>query len=86
MRFPAPSHREESLSNQFKEKIVATSTCPKCDSHRFEVKLLEPIGAQYKFHAVQCAACGAVVGVTEYFNIGARIGDLAKGLNVKLPS
>jgi hypothetical protein len=47
------------------------STCPKCDSHYFEVKENEPRDSNFKLLFVQCGSCGAVIGVMDYLNIGA---------------
>lgn len=49
---------------------MATSRCPKCESTRFEMATLEPKGARYKQSAIQCSSCGAVVGVTGFFDAG----------------
>jgi predicted nucleic-acid-binding Zn-ribbon protein len=68
---------------------MAYSTCPKCDSHYFELKEIEPSNSRFKLNAVQCSSCGAVVGVTEYHNVGtivARIEkivrEIARGLGI----
>lgn len=65
---------------------MVRSTCPKagCDNHSFELAEASINGAKYKMYFVQCARCGTVVGVTEYYNLGARIDTLAKKLNVNL--
>lgn len=49
---------------------MATSTCPKCDSTSFEIQVFEILRAEYKHLCVQCAKCGAVVGILDYYNIG----------------
>ncbi len=49
---------------------MAVSTCPKCDSHRFETTVTEPHNSNFKLIFVQCSSCGAVVGVLDFFNIG----------------
>jgi hypothetical protein len=33
----------------------------------------EPSGSRFKYMYHQCANCGGVVGVTEYFNVGALL-------------
>jgi len=33
---------------------------------------------------IRCSSCGTVVGVTEYYNIGAKLDILANKLNVRL--
>jgi predicted nucleic-acid-binding Zn-ribbon protein len=64
---------------------MAAATCIKCGSHHFETNVQEPTGANFKLIFIQCAVCGGVVGVTEYWNVGQRLTDLAKKLGVKLP-
>ncbi|MDT5121819.1 MAG: hypothetical protein QOC96_1301 [Acidobacteriota bacterium] len=63
---------------------MAYSTCPKCNSHSFEMKEAEPANAMYKVNFVQCSSCGAVVGVMDYFNIGVLLRKLARALNINL--
>lgn len=63
---------------------MATSTCVKCKSTKFEAVLQNPQGSSFNFIFIQCAACGGVVGVTEFYNLGARLDKLAKKLNVDL--
>lgn len=60
---------------------MAASSCPKCDSHTFETTVETPTGSHYKLLFVQCAMCGAVVGVMDYYNIGAVLGDIADSIN-----
>lgn len=50
---------------------MAMSTCPKCESHSFEISENSPAGGAFKVMFVQCSRCGAVVGVQDYYNIGA---------------
>jgi transcription initiation factor IIE alpha subunit len=61
---------------------VARSTCPKCDSNRFECTVSTPSGSNYSLMFVQCSACGAVVGVMDSSNIGAQNQKLKEGLQV----
>ncbi len=65
---------------------MATSNCVKCSSTSFEVVDSSPHNSNFKLQFVQCASCGSVVGVLEYFNIGALLEKLAKKLNVDLHS
>jgi transcription elongation factor Elf1 len=58
--------------------------CPKCEHTRFAIKSFDPIDSRYKLVAVYCAACGAVIGITEYDDNGALIRKLAKRLNIRL--
>ena len=41
-------------------------------------------GSQFKLMFVQCVSCGAVVGVTDYYNIGNLLHELATKLGVRL--
>ena len=58
--------------------------CPKCENTVFALKTIEPIDARYKMTAVCCARCGAVVGVTEYSDVGSLVLKLAAKLGVSL--
>lgn len=53
---------------------MAVSTCVKCDEqNQFEVVVKESIpGTNYKLAFVQCAHCGGVVGVLDYYGISRR--------------
>lgn len=63
---------------------MAMSTCPKCDSHHFEMKEAEPTGSRFKIMFIQCASCGAVVGVTDFHNIPFLLAKIAQkmGFNI----
>jgi Fe2+ or Zn2+ uptake regulation protein len=63
---------------------MAMSTCPKCDSHKFEMKGAEPDGSKFKVMFIQCASCGAVIGITDYYNIPSLLAKIAKkmGFNI----
>lgn len=63
---------------------MAISTCPKCESRQFEIQLTEPRGSAFKFYFIQCASCGAVVGVTDFYNTASLLETLAKKLGIKL--
>ncbi len=63
---------------------MATATCPKCDSRRFELSTAEPKGAKYKMTFVQCSSCGAVVGVTDYYSVPSLLEKIADKLGVRL--
>lgn len=52
------------------EGLMAQFRCIKCDASRFELKLVEPAGASFKYYFVQCASCGGVIGVVEFYNVG----------------
>ena len=55
---------------------MAMSSCPTCKSHLFELKGIEPSGSRFKLNAVQCSACGTVVGILDYVNIGVEVGEV----------
>lgn len=65
---------------------MAYPSCPRaeCNSHYFDASEIEPSGSNYKMMAIHCHSCGAVVGVTEVFNVAALLLNLAKKLNIKL--
>ena len=54
------------------------SKCAKCNSFSFELVEQAPKGSKYKLFFVQCALCGAPVGVLEYFNSGVQIENTNK--------
>lgn len=55
---------------------MAQSTCPKCESHSFEVVNVTPDNSRFTLMFVQCAECGAVVGTMDLRNIGEMISQL----------
>ncbi|EXI92097.1 MAG: hypothetical protein AW12_00840 [Candidatus Accumulibacter sp. BA-94] len=60
---------------------MAVSKCPTCSGVSFELKAAERInGARFPPNFVQCASCGAVVGVMEETSAA----DLVKRLAAKL--
>jgi len=65
-----------------KKTAMATSTCPKCSSTSFESKTLSPSGSNFKVVTVQCSSCGAVVGVTDYYNTALLLEKIAKKLGI----
>lgn len=63
---------------------MAQSTCPKCGGHSFEIVENTPKNSLYKYLFIQCASCGSVVGVQDYYNIGTLLHRLAEKLHIKL--
>jgi transcription initiation factor IIE alpha subunit len=57
---------------------MAFSSCPKCNNSFFEIVENTPARSNFKLQFVQCSSCGAVVGVMEYFNTGAKIAEVLK--------
>lgn len=58
---------------------MALSVCPKCNKTEFELAespTLRGGGYSTKVWFVQCASCGAVVGVIDYFNVTHRIREV----------
>lgn len=60
---------------------MATSKCSKCGSPSFETVNHTPANSRYILLFVQCAACGAVVGVLDAYNIGHSLGMVAEVVN-----
>lgn len=54
---------------------MAISTCAKCSGTFFEMKTAEPKNSRYKKLFIQCSACGAVVGVSDYHDSGVLAKD-----------
>jgi hypothetical protein len=63
-----------------KEREMATSTCVKCGASRFETKEANPKGSPFKLVFVQCASCGGVAGVMDFYNIGQELQEIKKAL------
>ena len=61
---------------------MAISRCVKCGHTDFEMSEAEPNGSNVKVFFVQCAACGGVVGVTDYCNTALTLEKLAMKLGV----
>lgn len=49
-------------------KIVAKSSCVKCDNQTFELKEIKVSGSRFRLFSIQCARCGGVVGIQEAMN------------------
>lgn len=63
---------------------MAMSSCPKCGNGHFEMKEHSPKGSQFKIMLIQCASCGTVVGVTDFYNIPSLLGKIAARMGFKL--
>lgn len=61
---------------------MAISTCIKCGGTLFEAKQATPMGSNFVLTFIQCSHCGGVVGVTDYFNIGAELQEIKKRLGI----
>jgi hypothetical protein len=58
---------------------MGRSRCPRsdCSSTSFEAVALEPKHSNYRYMAIQCAECGAVVGVQDMYNTTVQLRALA---------
>ena len=63
---------------------MATTTCPKCPSTRFEVKETSVSGSNFRVIFIQCATCGAAISTTEVLHTNTLIKNLAKKLGFTL--
>ena len=63
---------------------MAYSKCPSCTSTSFETSIETPKNSNFKVQFIRCSSCGTVVGVLEYYNIGALLHILAKKLGFNL--
>ncbi|GAB3510622.1 hypothetical protein GCM10027341_49210 [Spirosoma knui] len=61
------------------------SICPKCSTKRFEIVEKDDIkGSNFKLNFVQCANCGTVVGVTDFFNLGQMLRLVMDKLDIQV--
>lgn len=69
---------------------MAASMCPKCESHKFELKDSEAPpgngiqGAKFKYSFIQCKTCGAVVGVVDHYHLPSLLQKIAAKLGLNL--
>ena len=59
---------------------MASSTCVKCGETTFETKEVSPRNSPFKLTFVQCASCGGVIGVMDFYNIGNELQDIKKAI------
>jgi len=64
--------------------MISSSKCPKCDSSTFESVIETPKNSNFKLNFIRCASCKTVVGVLDFYNIGALIRSFANKLNINL--
>ena len=57
---------------------MSSSKCPSCSNSSFELKEINVKDSRYKLYAIQCSSCGAVVSITEYYNVGNLIEEQTK--------
>lgn len=64
---------------------MAESTCVKCGSTSFEMVEANSIkGTDLKKKFIQCASCGGVVGVADFYNVQQLVLALGEKLGHKL--
>ncbi len=56
------------------------SKCPHCGGGYFKVIEQEPSGSNYKLSFIQCSACNAPFGVTDFYNLGALLKQQEKAV------
>lgn len=61
---------------------MALSKCGSCGGGFFETQPIKPNGSAFTLLAIQCASCGAVVGITERHNVPALIGKQNAVINI----
>ena len=66
--------------------MAFSSKCPSCTSTSFETAIETPKNSNFKLLFIRCSSCGTVVGVLDYYNIGALLEKLADKLGVDLRS
>jgi hypothetical protein len=64
---------------------MATSKCPKCDNKSFELKSAKIKDCRPDLNFIQCASCGAVIGVLDPYRASILVRQLAKKLGFNLP-
>jgi hypothetical protein len=47
---------------------MAVSKCGSCNGTQFETKVASPAGTSHEIAFVQCASCGAAVGIVPFFD------------------
>lgn len=58
--------------------MFATAKCGHCGKMGTKIQTIEPSGARYKQNAVCCFHCNAILGVTDYFNVGTLLKSAEK--------
>ncbi len=59
---------------------MATPKCVKCGNTQFETKESTPKNSPFIVTFVQCASCGGVIGVMDFYNIGQELQDIKKAI------
>ncbi len=61
---------------------MARPVCPKCEYPMFEMSEIEPTDSKFKFNAINCSSCGAVLAVVEFHNTGEQLKKIGEKLGV----
>jgi len=61
---------------------MAVSKCLGCGHQGFELIENQPANSKWKYLFVQCASCGGVVGVVDWYNVGALLVKAMKKLGI----
>ena len=58
-------------------------SCPKCGGTAFLMQEIEVKNANFRHHAITCAACGSVVGTEELISVMYMLDKIAAKLGVR---
>jgi hypothetical protein len=61
-----------------RSRNMAVSICGRCENKTFELVTKEPKGSAIKINFIQCAACGSVLGMVDFFNVGTEVMRISK--------
>ena len=64
--------------------MLEKSKCPRCSNDEFEAVNETPIYSEFELIFIRCTSCKIVVGVIDYYNIGALVKKLASKLKIDL--
>ena len=65
-----------------KTNKLQTPICAKCGGAAFEMQEIKVKNAEFRHSVINCSSCGAIVSVSELFNINIRLEKLAQKLGV----
>ena len=54
------------------------TNCARCANHQFELKVIEPAGADCKFNVLQCSNCGCPIGAFDSRDFARLLADQQK--------
>ncbi len=60
------------------------SKCTVCANTDFEAVNETPVNSNFELIFIRCASCKTVVGVIDYYNVGALVKKLASKLKIDL--